>query len=78
MVKRIKSIEFSSMEQRRARNASREQLRVDIELYLYSIFKAEQIGDAELRSSSKKDLEKTERLLLCRSFMRLDSIPTSE
>lgn len=78
MVKRIKSIGFYRFEIRRARKKKRAELREDLELYLYSIFKAEQIGDDELLQSAKKYLEKTERLILCQSFLQIDLIPTSE
>ncbi len=78
MVKRIKSIAFSLWEIRRAKRLTRSELQADMELYLYSIFKAEQIQDAELLASAKKDLEKTKRLMLCQSFLQVGSIPTSE
>lgn len=78
MVKQIRGLTFSSLECRRAKRITREELQVDIELYLYSIFKAEQIHDRELLDSAKKDLEKTERLLVCQSFLQLGKIPTSE
>lgn len=78
MVKRIKSIGFSFWEIRRAKKLTRSQLQADMELYLYSVFKAEQIQDAELLASAKKDLEKTERLMLCQSFLQVGAVPTSE
>lgn len=78
MVKRIKSIGFYRYEIRRARKKTRAELREDLELYLYSIFKAEQIGDDELLQSATKDLERTERLMLCQSFLLATTIPISE
>lgn len=78
MVKRIRGLTFSSLECRRAKRLTREEIREDMELYLYSIFKALQLNDRELLDSAKKDLEKTERLLLCQSFLQLGKIPTSE
>ena len=62
----------------RAKRISREELREDIELYLYSIFRAERMQDKELLESAKKDLEKAERLLLAQSFLQVAKIPTSE
>lgn len=78
MVKRIRGLTFSSLECRRAKLMTREEIREDMELYLYSIFKAQQLNDRELLDSAKKDLEKTERLLVCQSFLQIEKIPTSE
>lgn len=78
MVKRIRGLTFSFLECSRAKRITREQLQDDLELYLYSVFKAQQIHDRELLESARRDLEKTERLLLCQSFLQIGVIPTSE
>ena len=78
MVKQIRGLTFSSSECRRATRLTREEIREDIELYLYSMFKALQLNDRELLDSAKRDLEKSERLLLCQSFLQIEKIPMSE
>lgn len=64
MVKRIRGIGISGSDRRRAKKYTRDELLIDMELYLYSMFKADQIQDAELMESAKKDLGKTQRALL--------------
>lgn len=72
MVKRIKGIGISSADRRRAKKLSREEISEDMELYLYSMFKAEQINDAELMDSAKKDLAKMQRALLWQVYSCCD------
>ena len=72
MVKRIRGIGISSSDRRRAKRLSREDLQIDMELYLYSMFKAEQIGDSELMDSAKKDLAKTQRAMLWQVYSCCD------
>ena len=72
MVKRIRGIGISASDRRRAKKYTREDLLIDMELYLYSIFKAEQIQDTELKESGKKDFGKTQRALLWQAYSCYD------